>query len=305
MELGFWRRSYFHLQNPEHTYAEAGNYVVNLTVSNGNGTDSKTLEIIVDEAPSDDEVPPVADFNANPRGGNAPLSVHFTDSSLNATEWDWDFGDEATSTLQNPMHNYTEAGNYVVNLTVSNGNGTDLKTLEIIVAEASSEDKVLPVANFNANPTSGPAPLSVRFTDRSQNATGWNWNFGDGNTSIAKNPINTYSKAGNYTVTLTVSNENGTNSKILEIIVQKAQNENKVFPVADFNANPTSGYAPLSVQFTDASQNAASRSWDFNSDGIADSSEVSPAYTYTAPGTYTANSDSEQCKRNCTQKLLQ
>src|SRR5664280_826429 len=246
-------------KNPENTYAEAGDYTVNLTVSNGNGTDSTTQEIVVDEAPIDDEVPPVADFNANPRNGPAPLSVHFTDSSLNATEWDWDFGDEATSTLQNPMHNYTEAGNYVVNLTVSNGNGTDLKTLEIIVDEASSEDKVLPVANFNANPTSGPAPLSVRFTDSSQNATGWNWNFGDGNTSIAKNPINTYSKAGNYTVNLTVSNENGTKSKILEIIVQKAQNENKVYPVANFNANPTSGYAPLSVLFTDLSQNAASR----------------------------------------------
>ena len=215
--------------------------------------------------------------------------MHFTDSSLNATEWDWDFGDEATSTLQNPMHNYTEAGNYVVNLTVSNGNGTDLKTLEIIVAEASSEDKVLPVANFNANPTSGPAPLSVRFTDSSQNATGWNWNFGDGNTSIAKNPINTYSKAGNYTVNLTVSNENGTKSKILEIIVQKAQNENKVYPVANFNANPTSGYAPLSVLFTDLSQNAASRGWDFNNDGIVDTSDASPVYVYTAPGTYTVN----------------
>ncbi len=276
-------------KNPEHTYAEAGDYTVNLTVTNENGTDSTTQEIVVDEASIDDEVLPVADFNANPRSGNAPLSVHFTDSSLNATGWDWDFGDGATSTLQNPLHNYTEAGNYVVNLTVSNGNGTDLKTLEIIVAEASSEDKVLPVANFNANPTSGPAPLSVRFTDSSQNATGWNWNFGDGNTSIAKNPINTYSKAGNYTVNLTVSNENGTKSKILEIIVQKAQNENKVYPVANFNANPTSGYAPLSVLFTDLSQNAASRGWDFNNDGIVDKSDASPVYVYTAPGTYTVN----------------
>ena len=125
--------------------------------------------------------------------------------------------------------------------------------------EAQNEDKVLPVANFNANPTSGPAPLSVRFTDSSQNATGWNWNFGDGNTSIDKNPTHTYSRVEKYTVNLTVSNENGTNPKTLEIIVQKAQNENKVYPVANFNANPTSGYAPLSVLFTDLSQNATSR----------------------------------------------
>ena len=129
----------------------------------------------------------------------------------------------------------------------------------------------------------------MRFTDSSQNATGWDWNFGDGNTSTDKNPTHTYSRAGKYTVNLSVSNENGTNSKTLEIIVQKAQNENKVYPVANFNANPTSGYAPLSVLFTDLSQNAASRSWDFNNDGIVDTSDASPVYVYTAPGTYTVN----------------
>jgi PKD repeat protein len=59
-------------------------------------------------------------------------------------------------------------------------------------------------------------------------------------------------------------------------------------PVADFSTNITSGYAPLSVLFTDLSQNAASMSWDFNNDGVADSSDASPVYVYTAPGTYTA-----------------
>src|SRR5665647_1849084 len=72
-------------------------------------------------------------------------------------------------------------------------------------------------------------------------------------------------------------------------IIIAPEPESKVLPIANFNANPMSGYAPLAVQFTDYSQNAASRSWDFNNDGIADSSEVSPVHTYTAPGTYTAN----------------
>ena len=75
----------------------------------------------------------------------------------------------------------------------------------------------------------------------------------------------------------------------IPIIIVTPEPESKVLPIANFNANPMSGYAPLAVQFTDASQNAASRSWDFNNDGIADSSEVSPVHTYTAPGTYTAN----------------
>ncbi len=61
-----------------------------------------------------------------------------------------------------------------------------------------------------------------------------------------------------------------------------------VIPTADFSTSATSGYTPLTIQFTDVSQNAASRSWNFNSDGTSDSSEVSPVYTYTAPGTYLA-----------------
>ncbi len=63
-------------------------------------------------------------------------------------------------------------------------------------------EPVLPVANFSSNVTSGYAPLSVQFTDLSKNATGWNWNFGDGANSTEQNPIHTYSTAGNYTVTL-------------------------------------------------------------------------------------------------------
>ena len=63
----------------------------------------------------------------------------------------------------------------------------------------------------------------------------------------------------------------------------------KVFPVANFSASVTNGYAPLSVQFTDHSQNATAWSWDFNNDGVADSStknSVNPVYIYTTPGTY-------------------
>jgi PKD repeat protein len=60
-------------------------------------------------------------------------------------------------------------------------------------------------------------------------------------------------------------------------------------PVVNLSANPTSGYAPLSVQFTDLSQNAVSRNWDFTNDGTPDSSEPNPIYTYNAVGTYTVN----------------
>jgi beta propeller repeat protein len=78
-----------------------------------------------------------------------------------------------------------------------------------------------PVANFSSNTTSGYAQLPVKFTDLSENATGWNWNFGDGNNSTKRNTTHTYFAIGMYTVTLTASNvENGTDIKKSEINVQ-------------------------------------------------------------------------------------
>jgi len=57
-------------------------------------------------------------------------------------------------------------------------------------------------------------------------------------------------------------------------------------PAADFSTDFTSGYAPLSVQFTDRSVSAATWAWDFQDDGSVDSTAQSPMYTYATPGTY-------------------
>ena len=122
-------------QNPTHTYSTAGMYTVNLTVSDANGTDSKTATINVSEEPV--SVVPVANFSSNVTSGTAPLTVQFTDSSENATSWNWDFGDGMNSTDQNPMHTYSTAGNYTVNLTASNGNRHESTFANITVLEQS------------------------------------------------------------------------------------------------------------------------------------------------------------------------
>jgi PGF-pre-PGF domain-containing protein len=148
---------------------------------------------------------------------------------------------------------------------------------------------IKPQAVFTSNVTSGNAPLTVLFTDTStgEAPTSWYWDFGDGiHSKHAMNATHTFTKPGNYTISLTVENTagNSTATKPDYIVVTDPN-----APVADFNSNVTEGYAPLTVQFNDLSQKIASRAWDFNNDGKTDSEDINPIYTYTIPGTYTVN----------------
>ncbi|WP_255334256.1 PKD domain-containing protein [Methanosarcina sp. KYL-1] len=165
------------------------------------------------EYDEEDLILPIADFTANRTSGTSPLTVRFTDQSENTASRDWDFGDGNTSFSRNPVHTFTSPGDYTVELTARNENGTDTKSLRI---EVSGIPKIYPVANFTAKPTNGPIPLIVQFNDTSTgNPTSWLWEFGDGSTSNTKNPMHAYS-VGNFPVRLTVTNANGTDTEIKE-----------------------------------------------------------------------------------------
>jgi uncharacterized repeat protein (TIGR01451 family) len=224
---------------------------------------------------------PAADFSTNVTNGHAPLSVQFTDLSENAAVLNWDFGDGANSTEQNPAHTYSAAGIYTVNLTATNANGTNSTTGTITVSE--EPVLVLPVANFSTNVSSGYVPLDVQFNDSSDNATEWYWDFGDGANSTEQNPMHTYSTVGSYNVVLTVTNANGTNVSDSQPVTAIEP----LMPIANFSSNVTSGYAPLNVQFNDSSENATSLYWDFG-DG-ANSTEQNLMHIFFAPGNFTVN----------------
>ena len=141
-----------------------------------------------------------ATFSASTTGGKAPLTVHFTDSSVGKiTEWHWSFGDGQTSTIRSPSHSYSKAGAYTVTLTVTGAGRTNTCTQPDLITVYAS-----PTANFSASPNAGKAPLQVNFTNESTGfATSWLWRFGDGATSTAEDPNHTYSKPGTYTAMLT------------------------------------------------------------------------------------------------------
>jgi large repetitive protein len=140
----------------------------------------------------------------------------------------------------------------------------------------------VPLPIFYAAPTSGLAPLEVSFTDQSTGSPAtWSWNFGDGNTSTIQDPTNTYANNGTYSVTLTEENAEGENATTMTDYITVGGSG----PVADFSATPTSGTAPLTVQFTDTSTGSpATWLWDFG-DGTTGTDE-SPSHVYTSPGVY-------------------
>ena len=142
-----------------------------------------------------------------------------------------------------------------------------------------------PTTNFVANVTTGSAPLSVQFTDLStESPTSWFWDFGDGSNSTTQNPIHMFT-IGTYNISLTSTNSIGSDTGFVTNYIS-------VLPIsslANFTANQTTGYAPLNVQFIDASVNATSWAWDFQNDGIVDNTTQNPVYTYVAEGNYTVN----------------
>jgi len=195
--------------NPTHPYTKAGTYSVKLTVSNGAGSSTITknnfLKITIPQKP-------VAAFSGSSTSGTTPLNVLFTDKSTGSPNaWRWSFGDGQTSTQQNPTHTYSKVGKYTVILRASNTAGSNSVTKSSYISVVSPPK--VPVAAFTASTTYGKASLKVTFSDKSTNTpTSWRWNFGDGATSITKNPVHTYSKAGSYTVTLTATNTAGSNT---------------------------------------------------------------------------------------------
>jgi PGF-pre-PGF domain-containing protein len=181
--------------------------------------------------------------------------------------------------------------------TAVDANGDGIADSAYVIAENNIDylpltakyNSVLPTSDFTANITSGTAPLVVQFTDISTEGApnSWYWDFGDGiNSKHAMNATHTFTKPGNYTISLIVENAagNSTATKPGYIVVTDSN-----VPVADFNSNVTEGYAPLTVQFYDLSQKATSRIWDFNGDGHLDSSDINPVYVYANTGTYTVN----------------
>ncbi len=143
-----------------------------------------------------------------------------------------------------------------------------------------------PVAEFSGTPTTIIEGESVTFTDESQYASTWDWDFGDGQTSNEQNPVHTYTNQGTYTVSLTVTNPlPGTDTETKNAYITVNENTNP--PTADFEADQTTINVGGTVNFTDLSiNNPTSWDWVFEGGTPATSSDQNPSIVYSTPGTY-------------------
>lgn len=193
-----------------HTYTSEGTYHISMTVYdswNANSTCTATVNVQSNEKPN-------ALFSYSPAKITAGDEVSFIDSSSDpdgsVAGWSWNFGDGSFSNERNPKHTYSSPGVYTVMLTVEDNNGLkDSYYREITV----QPKNYLPTADFTFLPKEPKAGEEVSFADKSTDKDGsivsWSWDFGDGATSSEAEPTHAFSKAGNYTVTLTVRDDKG------------------------------------------------------------------------------------------------
>ncbi|MEZ4925522.1 MAG: PKD domain-containing protein [Saprospiraceae bacterium] len=231
-----------------------------------------------------DNSKPIADFSANPVIGDAPLAVDFINLSQNTTSVHWNFPGAipSTSTELSPSNIvFGLPGTYTVVLTATKGACTSTKSIEVTVNQTT-----LPLASFMPSTTCGIAPLSVDFANNSVNAASYIWSFQGGvpagSTEISPSNV-VFNSSGLYSVSLIAIGSGGErDTQSLTIIVDSGPT------VAGFTANPISGLAPLSVNFTNESENANSFTWSFQGATPNNSTDSDPQnIVYTNPGIYT------------------
>jgi gliding motility-associated-like protein len=258
---------------PYHNYTKSGAYTVKLIISDPSGCKDSIITsnaVIVKKAPS-------ADFTANDSlFCQPPLKINFIDKSVGAASVLWDFGDGKTSTVANSVHTYASAGTYTIKFTATASNGCSVSSTK------NSFIKIIPpVANFTPIPFEGCIPLKVSFKNFSKSVDTiirYHWDFGNGDTSSLKNPIETYTAIGLYKATLTIYTSGGCVESTYYYPIKAGTK-----PQSDFTATPLSKCIDtVPVLFTNLtnthSVKADSFFWSFG-DGQHDSA-YSPPHIY-------------------------
>ncbi|RYZ54297.1 MAG: PKD domain-containing protein [Sphingobacteriales bacterium] len=268
------------LQNPSATYTSSGTFTVTLTVTSSSGaTNTKTMTgyIVVHDAP-------VVDFVSADTAGCPPHTASFTSvATLNAPgpgNYFWTFGTGTTVTSQNPTYTFITPGDYTVTHIVVNSAGcttsvqkpayVHVHTPPIAAFVATSTVLCGPDSAYFANQTTGSAPLSYA------------WDFGDGGTSTAANPVHFYASLGSYTVKLVVTDAKGCKDTLIKPAYVAVVGQNSSFTAT------TPVCAGGIVTLTNTTPFTIYANWDFGDNSAPDTNQT-VNHQYLTLGNYTVS----------------
>jgi gliding motility-associated-like protein len=253
-------------------------FYVKLRAVNACGTDSATYSIVVLPNP----IQLFMAVNGTDQNGCAPHTVRFINNSSGATGFQWNFGDgNLLSTVRNidtVVHNYAAPGTYTVLLKGFNGCTDTTMSVRINVYPK-------PLAAFTISRYTACLGDTLRFTNHSDSASAYLWQFGDGGTSTFTDPTHVYNTAGNYFVVLHAFRLNPTGSfcsDSVRVPVQILSGQPGSFSVSDSVAS----CVPFTVTFSNTSGPVATTTWAYGDGSTGSGSPAS--HTYTAAGTYVA-----------------
>lgn len=224
-----------------------------------------------------------ADFSANKTTGCGSLAgVKFTDQSAGTiTTRRWEFGNSNSSSLKDPIANYTSPGIYDVRLIVSNATTSDTMTKKAFIRVFNN-----PTADFSFTPSSGCSPLIVTFTNNSTKGDTtikeFKWDFADGSLGSDENPVHEYLANGTFQPSLEVIDHNGCSNftTTTNVIVNRP-------PKAAFStiSSPISCADSLLVEFVNNSQGTnLTYEWNFGDNNT--STLPNPSHMYRGLGSY-------------------
>ena len=263
--------------NPVHLYTDTGSYTVSLTVTNNGCAATLTKSQFVRVKP------PISNFTYQNDCVNRRQFL-FTDRSIGATSWQWNFGDGNTSTQQNPTHTYAAFGSYVVTLTVMNDTCSHTQQYTVNVFDETPR--------FTSDIQTACKTATISFTTTSNNLsniTTYAWDFGNGATATVQNPQVTYTAAGTYSITLITTDRYGCRDTASQPGYIRINGPTAMFIVPNNQGCKgfTATFANLSS--SDGVNPITSYQWHFG-DGSApytSSNPAPPTHVYANTGTYT------------------
>jgi PKD repeat protein len=172
----------------------------------------------------------VASFKMSSNAACGPTLVEFTNTSENAVNYTWDFGDGVISNQRNPVYLYERPGVYFVELRANDVFGNISLAIDTITIKAK------PKAQFEyLLESNGHSKGLVYFYNYSGNADSYLWDFGDGNTSTHMNPTHIYRERDDYRVSLIVTNTEGCSDTMIV---------DRIFPESDYFIRFPSAFSP-------------------------------------------------------------